>query len=313
MRTIGITGSQGFLGWHLSCLFGVQGDVILKRAHRTEFASEQSLQAFVEGCDAIIHCAGMNRGENAVVEATNIQLTAAPVRAAIHRKQSAGPVRQFHSRRPANGFWRIQTSLFSHAFPVGTTIGGHLYRHYSAWHLRRMRKALLQFCCFHLLPPDCGGGNSPVASGCGGRAAPRSIRGTADGTGHRSENTRAVAVGRTPHQDVRPARANSIFRQVISGTHHSGRSRRLRAGAVQHVSIVPVSALLPGEPYAQGRCTRIAFRNRKECQRGTNVCLHHGSGCNPRQPLSFSKDRTVLRGAGRSQDPHPPAVQRPGA
>ena len=75
MMRIGITGSQGLLGWHLSGYFSTLKDVELHRAHRKEFESESALSQFASQCDVIIHCAGMNRGDEALVASTNIKLT----------------------------------------------------------------------------------------------------------------------------------------------------------------------------------------------------------------------------------------------
>jgi len=75
MMKIGITGSQGLLGWHLSCFFKTIKDVEIKRAHKSEFESEKKLKEFVQDCDTIIHCAGMNRGDDSIVSDTNITLT----------------------------------------------------------------------------------------------------------------------------------------------------------------------------------------------------------------------------------------------
>lgn len=75
MIRIGVTGSQGLLGWHLSCFLSTEKEVELHRAHRTQFESEKSLADFVKSCDVIIHCAGMNRGEESIVAQTNIKLT----------------------------------------------------------------------------------------------------------------------------------------------------------------------------------------------------------------------------------------------
>ncbi len=75
MKTVGITGAHGLLGWHLSCLLQFQEGTVVKRAHRSEFETRESLLKFVRGCDAIIHCAGMNRGHDSEVASTNVRLT----------------------------------------------------------------------------------------------------------------------------------------------------------------------------------------------------------------------------------------------
>jgi UDP-2-acetamido-2,6-beta-L-arabino-hexul-4-ose reductase len=75
MRTVGITGAEGLLGWHLSCLLQFQDATVVKRACRADLESRERLLEFTQGCDAIIHCAGMNRGPDSDVASTNVRLT----------------------------------------------------------------------------------------------------------------------------------------------------------------------------------------------------------------------------------------------
>lgn len=72
---IGITGIDGLIGWHLrSFLHGQQG-VTVYGADKPEFASAELLQKFAGSCDVIVHLAGMNRGDDAELAATNVALT----------------------------------------------------------------------------------------------------------------------------------------------------------------------------------------------------------------------------------------------
>ena len=74
MSNIGITGITGLLGWHLhSCLFGFKGTKVLG-SNRATFEDGAELAKFVSSCDAIVHLAGMNRGEDEEVFKTNIGL-----------------------------------------------------------------------------------------------------------------------------------------------------------------------------------------------------------------------------------------------
>ena len=77
MIRIGITGADGFLGWHLRVHLLPQTDVAVSCADRDTFADTVKLRAFVEGCDAIAHFAGVNRGEESEVEAGNAAITRA--------------------------------------------------------------------------------------------------------------------------------------------------------------------------------------------------------------------------------------------
>ena len=72
---IGITGIDGFLGWHLRChLLAVQGHFIVG-ADRKAFESKEILEGFVRRAQVIVHFAGMNRGKEQDIERTNIALT----------------------------------------------------------------------------------------------------------------------------------------------------------------------------------------------------------------------------------------------
>lgn len=76
-----VTGATGLLGWHISsriharnCASVFAGEVApfdLVRVDRTIFNDAEALQASVAGGDAVIHCAGQNRGAEAEVEVAN--------------------------------------------------------------------------------------------------------------------------------------------------------------------------------------------------------------------------------------------------
>ncbi|RPH30054.1 SDR family oxidoreductase [bacterium] len=71
---IGITGSEGLIGWHLrSFLHGKEGVEVLP-ADRATFATGEALRAFVRRCDAIVHLAGRMRGDDDEVYNTNVSL-----------------------------------------------------------------------------------------------------------------------------------------------------------------------------------------------------------------------------------------------
>jgi len=81
MMRLGITGGDGFLGWHLRAYLHHRKDITVKVAGRPCFAAKQSLMDFVRGLDAVIHFAGMNRGEESEIERTNLALTHALIEA----------------------------------------------------------------------------------------------------------------------------------------------------------------------------------------------------------------------------------------
>lgn len=70
---IALTGADGFLGWHARCAARVRGDdpVPIGRAVMND---PDALAAALAGVDAVLHCAGVNRGEDARVEAENQDL-----------------------------------------------------------------------------------------------------------------------------------------------------------------------------------------------------------------------------------------------
>ena len=72
---IGITGVEGLLGWHTRCFLHTRPDVVVVGADRQTFANVTGLDDFVRQCDWIIHLAGMNRGDDNEIYATNVQLT----------------------------------------------------------------------------------------------------------------------------------------------------------------------------------------------------------------------------------------------
>lgn len=71
---IGITGARGLLGTHIHAYLCGQSDTTVIATNREVFSSPAATQAFVGNCDAVIHLAGMNRGNDADVAATNIHL-----------------------------------------------------------------------------------------------------------------------------------------------------------------------------------------------------------------------------------------------
>jgi len=71
---IGITGAYGLIGWHARCAYLQEEGVEVILAGRAEFADAKILQNFVQQCDAIVHLAGMNRGEEEEVYAANVNL-----------------------------------------------------------------------------------------------------------------------------------------------------------------------------------------------------------------------------------------------
>ena len=75
MARIGITGASGFIGWHFRCrLFGLK-EVETIMLDDAAFNDPEAMRSFVVSCDAIVHLAGMNRGEEDAIYETNVRLT----------------------------------------------------------------------------------------------------------------------------------------------------------------------------------------------------------------------------------------------
>jgi len=72
---IGITGADGLIGWHQRAYLKTVGDAHeVRLANRETFSHAAQLAEFVRDLDAIIHLAGMNRGVDVEIEATNTVL-----------------------------------------------------------------------------------------------------------------------------------------------------------------------------------------------------------------------------------------------
>jgi UDP-2-acetamido-2,6-beta-L-arabino-hexul-4-ose reductase len=76
---IGVTGIQGLIGWHLRAHLSRRPDLEVRGADRATIADAAALDAFVSGLDVFVHLAGMNRGPEAELEATNVALADAVV------------------------------------------------------------------------------------------------------------------------------------------------------------------------------------------------------------------------------------------
>jgi UDP-2-acetamido-2,6-beta-L-arabino-hexul-4-ose reductase len=74
VTVVGITGAAGMIGWHARCLVETMPNVEGRPADRSTFAADDRLDAFVAGCDAVLHLAGQNRGDPEELAATNVRL-----------------------------------------------------------------------------------------------------------------------------------------------------------------------------------------------------------------------------------------------
>jgi UDP-2-acetamido-2,6-beta-L-arabino-hexul-4-ose reductase len=83
---IAVTGAHGMLGWHMCCRLASQRDVTVMPAGREAFRDAASLETAFRDADVVVHLAGMNRGSDSEIEATNIGLADMVVRAIEPRR-----------------------------------------------------------------------------------------------------------------------------------------------------------------------------------------------------------------------------------
>lgn len=70
-----VTGGAGLLGFHLRALAHGHPEWQVVAVDRQRFHDDLQLDACLRGAAAVVHLAGMNRGEETVLEATNLLLT----------------------------------------------------------------------------------------------------------------------------------------------------------------------------------------------------------------------------------------------
>ena len=85
MIKVGVTGSNGFIGWHLCQTIKLQIDKFeIIEFKRSWFDNKNELDNFVSKCNIIVHLAGLNRhSEDIVIYKTNIELAQKLVEAFI--------------------------------------------------------------------------------------------------------------------------------------------------------------------------------------------------------------------------------------
>jgi UDP-2-acetamido-2,6-beta-L-arabino-hexul-4-ose reductase len=83
--TIAVTGGYGMLGWHTRCRLASLRNVTTVALGRAAFNDVSTLASALQDADVIVHLAGMNRGSDADVEATNVRLAEMLVEAIEHR------------------------------------------------------------------------------------------------------------------------------------------------------------------------------------------------------------------------------------
>ncbi|MBU1022131.1 MAG: NAD-dependent epimerase/dehydratase family protein [Candidatus Margulisbacteria bacterium] len=72
---VGITGYTGFIGSHLVDRLSRESKISIVPIDDALFQSAEQLKDLIKNCDCIVHFAGMNRGEEKEIYATNIRLS----------------------------------------------------------------------------------------------------------------------------------------------------------------------------------------------------------------------------------------------
>jgi len=75
MTTIAITGSGGFLGWHLRVHCHAKPEIKILQVDREGFRDPARFQQVIRQADAVVHLAGLNRGSDQDIECVNVELT----------------------------------------------------------------------------------------------------------------------------------------------------------------------------------------------------------------------------------------------
>jgi len=131
---LGITGADGFLGWHTKCHLFAHG-IEFVTANRETFASPASLAEFAEQSDVVFHIAGVNRAdtEHAVVDG-NLQLADSLIDACKNASTPPAVVYANSTKARTGGFYgeakaEAATRLSAYADAAGTFCVDILFPH----------------------------------------------------------------------------------------------------------------------------------------------------------------------------------------
>jgi UDP-2-acetamido-2,6-beta-L-arabino-hexul-4-ose reductase len=131
---VGITGADGFLGWHVKCHLFAHG-IAFVTANRETFASPEALAHFAEHADVVFHVAGVNRADTdqAVVDG-NLQLADALIDACKNASTPPGVVYANSTKALTGGFYgdakaEAATRLTAYAESTGTFAADILFPH----------------------------------------------------------------------------------------------------------------------------------------------------------------------------------------
>lgn len=123
MTTVGVTGADGFFGWHLRCrLYAMHPELEVRPATRATFSTDDALDRFVAGCDAIVHLAGVNRGDEDAVARANPAIAQSLVAALERTKTKAHLIfanSTHRSRRSAYGTSKLAAAEIFRSWSTG--------------------------------------------------------------------------------------------------------------------------------------------------------------------------------------------------
>ena len=75
MTTFVVTGAGGFLGWHLRVYFHARPEFKIVGVDRSVYGDPKRFTEILRSADAVVHLAGMNRGNEQEIERVNVDLT----------------------------------------------------------------------------------------------------------------------------------------------------------------------------------------------------------------------------------------------
>jgi len=73
-RKVVVTGGAGLIGWHLRAFLSTQPEIEVVSCDREAFNDDDQLAELVRNADVVAHLAGMNRGDENEIAATNVLL-----------------------------------------------------------------------------------------------------------------------------------------------------------------------------------------------------------------------------------------------
>lgn len=71
---VGVTGAEGFIGQHLKRCLSAEPGARVEVCPRSAWNDPKALDRFAAGCDAVVHLAGVNRGDDEEIRTVNAEL-----------------------------------------------------------------------------------------------------------------------------------------------------------------------------------------------------------------------------------------------